>query len=321
MKKMIALILSLILILSMSISVSAEKLLGSPIYYIYLEDFSYEDEQVILWYQPEECTDDVLPEGNTTDDEFMSYVSANWTAVPLGEYGMENLYAVATVELFEKNITGNFLVVVSYTDPSNGMDQYYVTDLLNFFNEQNSLVIHFGDGTTEPTYRYERNSYIFDDNTSNGCFVYGTRGEVLTTGNIISVDLEWGGMEFVYTPEQTIWNPSTHEYEPVLNADGSSAAGWSVAEGSSNHIAITNHSNVAIEAALSFTSADSKGINGIFDNAYLYCDSAADVSYNSPEKAPSDSTVFNIIRCTIDEETEGDLGTITITITINDQQA
>jgi hypothetical protein len=322
MKKIIALILTLVLILSMSISVSAANIPASARFYVYLEDFSYNLDEIIIWIQPEECTDHVLPEGKPSDLEFYDYIAKNWAGCRPGEYEYEtkeNLYSIFLPALFEgnfleQNVTGNFIVMVQYTDPSSEEEQYYVTDLLNFFNEQNSLVIHFGDGTTEPTYRFERNSYIFDDNTSNACFVYGTRGEVLTTGNIISVDLEWGGMEFVYTPEQTIWNPDTHEYEEVLNEDGSSAAGWSVAEGSSNHIAITNHSNVPVEAVLDFASAEGKNINGYFENRILSCDSAAELAYNSPEKAPSDSTVFNIIRCEIDEETQGELGTITVTI-------
>lgn len=322
MKKIIALILALVLILSMSISVSAVNAPGSAFFYVYLEDFSYNIDKLIVCIQPEECTDDVLPEGQPSDPEFEQYIAENWRPYALGNYETkENLYAIflpnlSDQNLLEQNITGNFVVVVFYTDPSSGEEQYYVTDLLNFFNEekQNTVVIDFGDETAEPTWRYEKTGYIEADGSNAECFVFGTRGEAITTGDVISVDLEWGGMEFVYTPEQTVWNPNTHEYEPVLNEDGSSPSGWSVAEGSSNHITITNHSNVAIEAALDFASAEGKNINGYFDRSYLTCGSAADEAYNSPEKAPSDSTEFNIIRCEIDEETEGELGTITVTV-------
>ena len=321
MKKIIALILALVLILSMSISVSAVNSSGSAFFYVYLENLSYNIDELTVWFQPEECTDDVLPEGKPTDPEFEQYIAENWAPYIPGKYETkENLYAIFLVNLndqnlLEQNITGNFVVVVFYTDPISGEEQYYSTDLLNFFNEekQNTVVTDFGDETAEPAWRYEKTGYIEADGSNAECFVFGTRGEAITTGDVISVDLEWGGMEFVYTPEQTVWNPNTHEYEPVLNEDGSSPSGWSVAEGSSNHITITNHSNVAVEAALEFTSADGKNINGYFDNSVLYCASGED-AYNSPEKAPSDSTEFNIIRCEIDKDTQGELGTITITI-------
>ena len=322
MKKIIALILALVLILSMSISVSAVNASGSAFFYVYLENLSYNLDELIIWIQPEECTDDVLPEGNPTDPEFEQYIAANWRPYTLGNYETkENLYAIFLLNLkdqnlLEQNITGNFVVVAFYTDPISGEGQYYSTDLLNFFNEekQNTVVIDFGDATAEPTWRYEKTGYIEADGSNAECFVFGTRGEAITTGDVISVDLEWGGMEFVYTPEQTVWNPNTHEYEPVLNEDGSSPSGWSVAEGSSNHITITNHSNVAIEAVLDFASAEGKNINGYFERSYLSCGSAAEDAYNSPEKAPSDSTEFNIIRCEIDKDTQGELGTITVTI-------
>lgn len=323
MKKIIALILTLVLILSMSISVSAANIPASARFYVYLEDFSYNLDEFIIWIQPEECTNDVLPEGKPSDLEFYDYIMNNWAGCTPGEYEYEtkeNLYSIFLPALFEgnfleQNVTGNFIVMVHYTDPSSG-EQYYVTDLLNFFNEekQNTVVIDFGDETAEPTCRYEKTGHVPADDSNDQCLVFGTRGETITTGDVISVDLEWGSMEFVYTPEQTIWNPDTHEYETVLNEDGSSAAGWSVAEGSSNHITITNHSNVPVEAVLDFTSAEGKNINGYFENRILSCDSAAELAYNSPEKAPSDSTVFNIIRCEIDEETQGELGTITVTI-------
>ena len=322
MKKIIALILALVLILSMSISVSATNIPGSARFYVYLEDFSYNLDEIMIWIQPEECTDHVLPEGKPSDLEFYDYIMNNWAGCIPGEYETkENLYSIFLPALFEgnfleQNVTGNFIVMVHYTDPSSEEEQYYVTDLLNFFNEQkqNTVVIDFGDETAEPTCRYEKTGHVPADDANDQCLVYGTRGEAITTGDVISVDLSWGGMEFVYTAEQTVWNPNTHEYEPVLNEDGSSPSGWSVAEGSSNHITITNHSNVAIEAALDFASAEGKEINGYFDREVLYCNSAADEAYNSFAKAPTDTTNFNIIRCELTEDTQGELGTITVTI-------
>ena len=309
MKKIIALILTLVLILSMSIYVSAVEAPASLYYYVHFNcPVPLDNLLLTIYYQPAECNDDVIPD--PLDDEFVYYAMSHWEYIPLTEL-KEDLFCVPIITLIDTENTGNFIVHAQYE--YEGSTSVYVSDLLNFFNGKNAVEINFGEESATCEYVTDRLGYVNNEKLDEHFFVYGSRGEQMTTGEVVSVDLEWGGMEFVYTPEQTVWNPNTHEYEPVLNADGSSAAGWTVAEGSSNHIKITNHSNASIEAALTFTSAEGKGINGTFGNSILYCDSA-EATYNSPEKAPTDSTEFNIIRCEIDAETAGNLGTITITI-------
>ena len=320
MKKLIALILALVLILSMSVCVSAVDLPASMNYYVRLinclEDPDFEFEDYGVWYYVQPQSDTVeIPESLDTTEELQAYfhnhVQENWTCCYLDKLD-EELFAGLNPGVVGDS-TGVFIVcaVFYYSDNSCGV---YPIALLNANNGMNGCEIYMYDTGFEGDYIQNKIGYFNDRKKTEDFFVFGSRGEQTTTGDVISVDLEWGSMEFVYTPEQTIWNPDTHEYETVLNEDGSSAAGWSVAEGSSNHIAITNHSNVPVEAVLEFASAEGKNINGYFGNRILSCDSAAELAYNSPEKAPSDSTVFNIIRCEIDEETQGELGTITVTI-------
>lgn len=62
----------------------------------------------------------------------------------------------------------------------------------------------------------------------------------------ISVDVEWGAMEFTYTQEE--WNPNTHKYEKE---------GWEpddVEKG--NKITVTNHSNIAVNVSYRYDQTD-----------------------------------------------------------------
>lgn len=61
-----------------------------------------------------------------------------------------------------------------------------------------------------------------------------------TSTQTISVDIEWGKMEFTYNVAGTqTWNPATHTYTDNTTAQ------WT-AEG--NSVKVTNHSNVDVDA-------------------------------------------------------------------------
>ena len=67
-------------------------------------------------------------------------------------------------------------------------------------------------------------------------------------GQIISVDIEWEGMEFTYNGESNpVWDPKEHKYSK------GSEAGWAVSTAS---ISITNHSNAILQAGIVYTSED-----------------------------------------------------------------
>ena len=66
-------------------------------------------------------------------------------------------------------------------------------------------------------------------------------------GIVYSVDITWDAMEFTYTEgEAGAWLPEEHQYAPNEKAIWSST---------SNTVKITNHSNTAITATLSYTAA------------------------------------------------------------------
>ena len=82
---------------------------------------------------------------------------------------------------------------------------------------------------------------------------------VSTTPASYSVDLQWTGMTFTYTREDTrIWNPLTHTYKT------GSRSGWDKTRGS---ITVTNHSNVDVKVTVAYLPEPDTGVKGILKNA------------------------------------------------------
>lgn len=68
--------------------------------------------------------------------------------------------------------------------------------------------------------------------------------------DVFSVDVSWGAMNFTYMKvEDTQWNPETHVYDKI----GSYTYYWS---GSGNVVTVVNHSNIPVEADLTYISED-----------------------------------------------------------------
>ena len=138
--------------------------------------------------------------------------------------------------------------------------------------------------------------------TVNGSFVPGTAAD-----EIISVDVAWEAMDFTYTgASQGTWNPVTHTYE------GATEGGWS---DNTPAITVTNHSNVAVNATLSFT-ANVTGVVGTFtevsgtENDNIL--ELATAEGTEVENAPTATANFGISGAAIDANKA--LGTITVTI-------
>ena len=138
--------------------------------------------------------------------------------------------------------------------------------------------------------------------TVNGSFVPGTAAD-----EIISVDVAWEAMDFTYTgASQGTWNPVTHAYEGAIEG------GWS---DNTPAITVTNHSNVAVNATLSFT-ANVTGVVGTFtevsgtENDNIL--ELATAEGTEVENAPTASANFGISGAAIDADKA--LGTITVTI-------
>ena len=143
------------------------------------------------------------------------------------------------------------------------------------------------------------------DITVSGIFEDGAVAE-----EIISVDLSWGSMSFTYyDTDEGEWDEEHHVYEGAYDAY------WDC-EDDANKITITNHSNTAVEAQLSFTKVEGSNIVGSFTEAVGTAnDGVAEIATavdTEPDEAPSVSVYFNIESGSI--TTSGRLGTITVKI-------
>lgn len=137
--------------------------------------------------------------------------------------------------------------------------------------------------------------------------IVGTYAAGQIADEIISVNVAWDAMDFTYTaPSQGTWNPVTHTY------DGATAGGWS---DNTPAITVTNHSNVAVNATLSFT-ANVTGVVGTFtevsgtENDNIL--ELATAEGTAVADAPTASANFGISGAAIDADKA--LGTITVTI-------
>lgn len=137
-----------------------------------------------------------------------------------------------------------------------------------------------------------------------------------TSGDSVSVTVEWENMEFTYTgASQGSWNPNSHSY-------GITAGSWSTNKGT---ITVKNHSNVAVTATLDWKQNNeiTGTINGTFSgndvkNNVMELVSADNNAYRSAEPdvapaAPTATAQFGISGDAIDKD-YSTLGTITVTI-------
>lgn len=129
------------------------------------------------------------------------------------------------------------------------------------------------------------------------------------TGAIVySVDVTWGSMEFTYTGAgEGVWNPDSHSY------DGATAAAWSCTA-DANKVTVTNHSNTAVVAALSYTPGGSyTAISGAFSKSTIALPTAVGVL---PANAPTDSSLLTLSGALSSSVTSSTaIGIITIIIT------
>ncbi|MEG0321665.1 MAG: hypothetical protein RR606_05700, partial [Oscillospiraceae bacterium] len=92
--------------------------------------------------------------------------------------------------------------------------------------------------------------------------------KVVDSGSkIYKVDLAWGAMKFEYKDSSGQWNTTTHKYEAAPD----NTKGWTEAaylDGTNNKVAVTNHSNNAINAAFAYAMNgekfnDANGLNNV----------------------------------------------------------
>ena len=128
----------------------------------------------------------------------------------------------------------------------------------------------------------------------------------VTGGEVISIDLEWGAMEFTYTESGTkTWNPATHTY------DVSTSTEWAA---SGNTISLTNHSNAAVTASFAYAKATGfDAVTGAFSNASVNLPSAEGKAVDASDLK---STVTFNLAGTLDSSATDftQVGTITVTL-------
>jgi hypothetical protein len=125
------------------------------------------------------------------------------------------------------------------------------------------------------------------------------------TTAVYSVDVEFGGMSFTYTDAAKTWNPENHQYE----LQGGATGAWTCAT-DANKITVTNHSNAAVTAALTYTAENTYNtVTGSFDKATLNLGSAAENN-----AAVSASAYLTLAGTLASGTTAQKVGTITVTI-------
>jgi hypothetical protein len=120
----------------------------------------------------------------------------------------------------------------------------------------------------------------------------------ITPSTVYSVDVKWGSMAFVYTEGSAgTWNPNTHSYE------GQTASAWTCASGA-NVVTITNHSNTALTAKLSYQPAQSySAVQGSFSATSLPLASAVNTTVNAAPTATSALTLQGSMPASSDIQT------------------
>lgn len=131
-------------------------------------------------------------------------------------------------------------------------------------------------------------------------------GDVSDT--VYSVDVSWGSMEFTYTgASEGTWNPATHQY------DGAAAGGWAVNAAGGNKITVTNHSNAAVTATLSYAAeAAYSGITGSFDTDTLTLASAEGTAIANAPTGSANLTLAGELASSVTASTK--LGTVTVSL-------
>ena len=128
----------------------------------------------------------------------------------------------------------------------------------------------------------------------------------VSTPEVISVNVEWGAMSFTYSVNGTKqWDATKHEYTTDSDAT------WTA---SGNTVTVTNHSNVAVKAELSFAAdAAYNTVTGSFDKAELLLDSGDGLTYANADKETAKLTLAGTLANTVTTSTK--VGTITVKIT------
>lgn len=164
-----------------------------------------------------------------------------------------------------------------------------------------------------------------DPSTSPAEVKPGTNGSVALTGSydptpavVVSVDVAWGNMTFLYAAQGTTgtWLPGEHRYE------GATDKGTWIDPNAD--ITVTNHSNAAVTIGLTFEKAGA-GVSNDLTGSFTARDGVtltdnkmtiATAEKTDRDNAPSGTVTFAISGGSINAaDTEVTIGTIKVSVT------
>ena len=121
--------------------------------------------------------------------------------------------------------------------------------------------------------------------------------ETTSSAQIISVDITWGNMGFVY--KKGLWNPKTHQY---------GTGSWNPDGNGSSQISISNNGTESVKAFLTYTQADTS-YSGSFQNGNG--ENISEIALSAGEN----TSAYLVLAGTPSEEFSNSvLGTVTVTI-------
>lgn len=121
--------------------------------------------------------------------------------------------------------------------------------------------------------------------------------ETKSSAQIISVDITWGNMGFVY--QKGLWNPETHQY---------GVGSWNPDGNGSSQISISNNGTESVKAFLTYTQADTS-YSGSFQNGNG--ENISEITLSAGEN----TSAYLVLAGTPSEEFSNSvLGTVTVTI-------
>ena len=121
--------------------------------------------------------------------------------------------------------------------------------------------------------------------------------ETMSSAQIISVDITWGNMGFVY--KKGLWNPKTHQY---------GTGSWNPDGDGSSQISISNNGTESVKAFLTYTQADTS-YSGSFQNGNG--ENISEITLSAGEN----TSAYLVLAGTPSEEfSDSVLGTVTVTI-------
>ena len=111
-----------------------------------------------------------------------------------------------------------------------------------------------------------------------------------TKDTVYSIDIEWGSLEYTYSPNvKKVWDPDELIYKEI-DTDGPS---WTCSDGA-DKIKVTNNSNAPITASLSYEPVSGGSVSyveGAFDKKDIRLESAEGTTVDN---APSDTATLEL---------------------------